>query len=65
MVKNASENFLKFWPFDLLAFGLYGLAEILPVETGVHKKAAYKISSKLVHYWLIYNYFYISALAFY
>ena len=63
MVKNASENFLKFC--DLLAFGLYGLAEILPVETGVRKKAASKISSKSAHYCLIYNHFYILALAFY
>ena len=60
-------TFWKFglWPCDLLAFGLCDLAEILPLEMGVHKKAAYQISSKSVQKWLSYCSIQVLALAFY
>ena len=60
-------TFWKFglWPCDLLAFGLCDLAEILPLEMGVNKKAAYQISSKSVKKWPSYYSIQVLALAFY
>ena len=60
-------TFWKFglWPCDLLAFGLCDLAEILPLKMGVHKKAAYQISSKSLQKWLSYCSIQVLALAFY
>ena len=64
MKKNGIDH-LCFLPCDLLAFGLYDLAENFPVQMRLQQKTAHQISSKLIKKWLIYSHFYNSAFSLY